>query len=69
MPADPSASYTYRRTYDRSLWHFYSNCPDWPTDEFVEETATPSTGLYCPKCLSSERAGTCHIVQAGAAES
>ena len=62
MPADPSASYTYRRTYNRGLWHFCSNCPEWPTEEFVEETATPSTGLYCPKCLKSEQSGTCHIV-------
>ena len=68
MPADPSATYTYRRTYNRGLWHFCSNCPELPTEEFVEERAMPSTGLYCPQCLSSEQAGKCHAVHADPSE-
>ncbi len=68
MPADSSPSYIYRRTYDRGLWHFCSNCPEWPTQEFVEESGMPATGLYCPKCLASEQAGECQVAYAQASK-
>ncbi|MFP4561020.1 MAG: hypothetical protein ACLFRB_10240 [Thiohalorhabdus sp.] len=37
------------------VWHFHSDCPDWPAKDYEERFWTPSHGRFCYRCL--EKAG------------
>jgi hypothetical protein len=50
---------TYRRRKGNDTWHFCSNCQNWPTSNYDEQTKKPTTGEFCNECQSKERAGNC----------
>ncbi len=54
-------SMTYRRKRESDTWHFCTNCPQWPTSDYVEvESDTrPSSGELCDKCKAREDDGIC----------
>jgi hypothetical protein len=49
----------YRRRRDSDTWHFCSNCSNWPTSGYVEQTSKPTTGELDNECLAKKNAGTC----------
>jgi hypothetical protein len=50
---------TYRRRDDKDSWHFCTNCRNWPTKGYVEQTNKPTTGEFCNECLAKRRDGNC----------
>jgi len=55
----------YRRLHDSDVWHWCTNCEDWPdTPGTYEEIDVPSgrrpsSGELDNECRSKEDAGTC----------
>jgi hypothetical protein len=49
----------YRTKKGHDLWHFCSNCPDYPQSEFDELEMKPDSGSLCEECKSRESVGTC----------
>ena len=50
----------YRRRRDSDTWHWCSNCSQWPTINFVEQQARPTTGELDNECRAKERDNRCH---------
>ena len=57
-PKQPPAR-VYRMRNGTRVWHFCSNCSEWPESEFTEAEMQPVTGLFCGECLSHGKHGTC----------
>src|SRR5688572_1618492 len=50
----------YRKKHSTDLWHFCSNCENWPVVNFDEnDRNAPPSDEFCPQCLHKEREGTC----------
>ena len=49
----------YRRRKDKDTWHFCSNCSNWPTTDYVEQTTKPTTGEFCNECQGKRNNGNC----------
>ena len=50
----------YRKKHNTDLWHFCSNCKNWPVVDFDKhEQGAPSLDEFCPECVESHRQGTC----------
>lgn len=50
------------------LWHFCSNCTDWPGADFTENTSDPPPlEELCAQCVQKKRAGTCEQSTVGQA--
>jgi hypothetical protein len=49
----------YRRKQDCEVWHFCSNCSQWPKDQYVEQPSAPGTGQLCNECEVKRRQGNC----------
>jgi hypothetical protein len=49
----------YRRRRDSDVWHFCSNCTEWPTESYVEQTTRPTSGELDNQCRSKEANGGC----------
>jgi len=53
----------YRRRKSYDAWHWCTNCTNWPTSDYDEETHPgiegPKTGELCNQCRSKEKAGEC----------
>lgn len=49
----------YRRRAGGDTWHFCSNCSNWPTSNYDEQSTKPSSGEFCNECLAKRDAGTC----------
>src|SRR5438093_4172227 len=54
----PMAS-EYRRERNSDIWHFCSNCSQWPKDNFIEQRTTPRTEKMCNECVSKRRQDEC----------
>lgn len=51
---------TYRRRKSGSdTWHFCSNCPNWPTSNYDEQSGKPTTGELCNICRSKRENNEC----------
>ena len=50
---------TYRRRRGNDAWHHCSNCSNWPTVNYDEQTSKPTTGEFCNECLSKQSARNC----------
>jgi len=54
---------TYRRRKGYDTWHWCTNCTNWPTSDYDEETHPgtegPKTGELCNQCRSKEKDGEC----------
>jgi CheY-like chemotaxis protein len=50
----------YRKKHNTNLWHFCTNCTDWPVADFEEnKSAHPPFDESCAQCIQKEREGTC----------
>jgi two-component system, OmpR family, phosphate regulon response regulator PhoB len=50
----------YRKKHSTNLWHFCSNCTDWPVFGFDENKGDDSPfDEFCAQCVQKEREGTC----------
>lgn len=49
----------YRRRKGNDTWHFCSNCSNWPTLSYDEQSTKPTTGEFCNECQAKRNAGTC----------
>jgi CheY-like chemotaxis protein len=50
----------YRKKHNTDLWHFCSNCENWPVVNFDENDGdAPPSDEICPECVDKQRAGTC----------
>jgi len=49
----------YRRRKGSDAWHFCSNCSNWPTSSYDEQSQKPTTGEFCNECKAKKSAGTC----------
>lgn len=60
VPATMVPKISYRKKHDINVWHFCSNCRNWPVINFIEErTGTPSSDEFCPECVGNQQEGTC----------
>ena len=54
---------TYRRKKGSDVWHWCTNCDDWPTSDYEEVTLPdnerPSSGELDNQCRDKERRGEC----------
>ncbi|MGH7834192.1 MAG: hypothetical protein ACREQK_11150 [Candidatus Binatia bacterium] len=42
----------YRKKLDQDIWHFSSNCSNYPTTNYYLQFTRPSTGELCKECKS-----------------
>jgi len=52
----------YRQRYGSNVWHFCSNCDEWPRspDMFNQRSdSKPTKGVMCEKCAGREKSGDC----------
>ncbi len=50
----------YRRRQGEAIWHFCTNCSQWPDKGAVEGTFVRSIAKpLCPECLEKEARGEC----------
>jgi len=49
----------YRKLKGSDTWHWCRNCSNWPTSNYVERDAKPTSGELDNECLAKEKAGTC----------
>jgi CheY-like chemotaxis protein len=54
------ASTIYRSETGSQIWHFCSNCSEWPTDDYDEQRVPPTTGQLCNECRAKWQASDCH---------
>jgi CheY-like chemotaxis protein len=51
---------SYRKKHNTDLWHFCSNCKNWPVTDFDKhDHGAPPMDEFCPECLEHQRQGTC----------
>lgn len=45
----------YRRRIGRfQRWHFRDDCPDWPQDDYLEQSDDPPIEEYCNDCMNAD---------------
>lgn len=49
----------YRKKKGTDTWHFCSNCSNYPTSNYDEQTSEPTSGEKCNECRSKKSAGNC----------
>jgi len=49
----------YRRRRGTDTWHFCSNCSNWPTSDYEEQTTKPTSGELDNECRAKEANGNC----------
>jgi hypothetical protein len=47
-----------RKGVQYDTWHKCSNCPNWPTTDYIE-SANPTSGEKCDGCRAKIRDGRC----------
>jgi CheY-like chemotaxis protein len=61
---------SYRKNHNTDLWHFCSNCTNWPVRDFDKyDHGDPPLGEFCPECVENQRREKCeqsHRIQASA---
>jgi hypothetical protein len=54
---------TYRKRKGHDVWHWCTNCTNWPTSDYNEKTYAgverPEFGKLCNQCRSKEKAEEC----------
>jgi DNA-binding NtrC family response regulator len=46
-----SAPKLYRRKQQSEVWHFCSDCSQWPGEDYMEQRQMPSAGETCNECI------------------
>jgi hypothetical protein len=50
----------YRKRQNRDVWHWCTNCAQWPKQAgYDERKRKPTTGELCNQCRSKEARGDC----------
>ena len=49
----------YRKRKGHDTWHWCRNCSNWPTVDYEEKTAKPTTGEECNECKAKDKDGKC----------
>lgn len=49
----------YRKSKHSDTWHFCKNCSNWPTVNYVEQSAKPTTGELCNQCKRKRSQKNC----------
>ena len=50
----------YRKKHNSDLWHFCSNCTNWPIADFdATDRGAPPSGEFCGECVDKQHQGTC----------
>jgi CheY-like chemotaxis protein len=50
---------SYRKKHNTDVWHFCSNCTNWPVTDFDKhDHDAPPLGEFCPECVENQRQGT-----------
>ena len=51
----------YRRRRGKDVWHWCTNCSNWPEKDFfvIEREFRPTTYELCNECLTKDKAGIC----------
>jgi len=52
-------AFEYRRRKGSDVWHFCTNCPDWPTKDYESRWEKPTSGELDNTCRAMERDGRC----------
>lgn len=51
---------SYRKKHNTGLWHFCSNCTNWPIADFdTTDRGAPPSGEFCGECVDKQHQGTC----------
>jgi hypothetical protein len=50
---------TYRRADDQEIWHWCSNCSNWPFYDYEEIYDKPDSEHFCDECKKKEKEGKC----------
>jgi hypothetical protein len=50
---------TYRKKRGYDTWHWCSNCSNWPSSDYVEQSQKPMSGELCNECQAKQKAGNC----------
>jgi hypothetical protein len=50
---------TYRRKKGSDTWHFCTNCTQWPTSDYTDQSTKPS-GDLCNQCKSKRDNNNCN---------
>lgn len=45
----------YRSERGSQIWHFCSDCSEWPTDDYDEGPVPPTTGQLCNECRAKSQ--------------
>lgn len=40
----------YRRSRNTPIWHYCTNCSEWPTANYYDKNERPSDGELCREC-------------------
>ena len=60
IPAAVATKPFYRKKHNTDLWHFCSNCENWPVVNFDEnDRDAPPSDEFCPECVHKQGEGTC----------
>jgi hypothetical protein len=49
----------YRQHDTSDVWHFCSNCSDWPTADFSREPDKPEGRALCSECQNKRDSDNC----------
>lgn len=49
----------YRKRKGNDTWHFCSNCSNWPTKDYDEQSSKPTTGEFCNECKAKKDNNNC----------
>jgi uncharacterized protein (DUF433 family) len=60
QPKIKNSAGVYRRGAGHDTWHWCDNCSTWPSNDYEESSAKPTTGELCNECSARQVAGNCH---------
>ncbi|MDQ5841474.1 MAG: hypothetical protein M3537_10120 [Chloroflexota bacterium] len=49
----------WRRKRGSKVWHFCTNCSNWPKSTYDEVTTKPTSGKFDTECRSKDANGNC----------
>ena len=50
---------SYRRRKGTDVWHWCSNCSNWPTSHYDVRRDEPDSGKFCDECRSKDDNDDC----------
>lgn len=49
----------YRKKTGKDVWHFCTNCSNWPTSSYTSRATKPTNDELCDQCLGKKANGNC----------